>query len=787
MPTPRKSLWTKCDNCQACLSEKDKAAHEKSCPPTEASNHNFIRGDVLYCKIGACEDAELSLPGSGQESDRFIFLPQLRKDYMILNIVRGDPVIINTSDNAIVKIAHPSNNKNLSALLTKDAIELDKMRGSVSIKKLDYKPSLAQEIVIKVIGKTQVDSNETSKIKLDISRSYHRHILTSGNRIRISYNNQKLIFEVVNIKSNDSIEEEFEKLSIESENRRKFYLVQIQTNWRFFNEESEQKIIKKNLFSLKHIGGYSDLIKDLIKILKIGLKSDLNLFKFKISKGILLHGPPGVGKSMLVEALLSEFDAHVIRINPLILSTCNKNETDSILKNLFDQAFEKPQSIVFIDDIDILCPNKNNLTSYEKKVFSNVVTFFDELQLNKKNIVVLAVSSDPESINTSLKNPKFFGKEFHMPIPTRDVRKQIILKMIETIPNSLTENDIDKIAYETHGFVGADLTNLCSEACLKALSHESSSKTGGNFEVLVSKEDFIHARNVVNPMEMKEIAIQNPNVKWSDIGGQNDLKKKLLQSIEWPIKYPELFSGGLRPPRGVLMFGPPGCSKTMIAKALATESKLNFLNVKGPELFSKFVGQSEKKVRKLFKTARQVAPCIIFIDEIDALGGERSTSSEAGGCSVQERVLTQLLTELDGVVALRNVTLVAATNRPDRIDKALLRPGRFDRLIYVPLPDAQAREEIFKIKLAKMLTSSIKIEELVKKTEGYSGAEIGAVCNEVGLKAINELLINNPETTDFDESLKITMEDFDKALETVLPRTDVNMLNMYDKYVRRSI
>ncbi|CAB0035360.1 unnamed protein product [Trichogramma brassicae] len=700
MPTPRKSmcLWTKCDNCQACLSEKDKAAHEKICPSTEASNHNFIRGDILYCKIGVCEDA---------------------------------------------------------------AIELDKIRGCVSIKKLDNKPSLAQEIVLKVIGKTQVDSNETSKIKLDISRSYHRHILTSGNRIRISYNNQKLIFEVVNIKSNDSIEEEFEKLSIESENRRKFYLVQIQTNWKFFNEEPEQKIIKKNLFSPKHIGGYSDLIKDLIKILKIGLKSDMNLFKFKISKGILLHGPPGVGKSMLVEALLSEFDAHVIRINPLILSTCNKNETDSILKNLFDQAFEKPQSIVFIDDIDILCPNKNNLTSYEKKVFSNVVTFFDELQLSKKNIIVLAVSSDPESINTSLKNPRFFGKEFNMPIPTRDVRKQIILKMIETIPNSLTENDIDKIAYETHGFVGADLTNLCSEACLRALSHESSSKTGDYFEVLVSKEDFIHARNVVNPMEMKEIAIQNPNVKWSDIG--------------------------------VLMFGPPGCSKTMIAKALATESKLNFLNVKGPELFSKFVGQSEKKVRKLFKTARQVAPCIIFIDEIDALGGERSTSSEAGGCSVQERVLTQLLTELDGVVALRNVTLVAATNRPDRIDKALLRPGRFDRLIYVPLPDAQAREEIFKIKLAKMLTSSIKIEELVKKTEGYSGAEIGAVCNEVGLKAINELLINNPETTfeitmeDFDESLKITMEDFDKALETVLPRTDVNMLNMYDKYVHRSI
>lgn len=323
------------------------------------------------------------------------------------------------------------------------------------------------------------------------------------------------------------------------------------------------------------------------------------------------------------------------------------------------------------------------------------------------------------------------------------------------------DNTLKQVAYETHGFVGADLISLCATAA----THSSQEK--------LCYEDFRYALTKVRPSAMREVQIEVPNVKWGDIGGQERLKLILKQCVEWPLKHSDSFIRlGIKPPRGVLMFGPPGCSKTMIAKALATESGLNFLAIKGPELFSKWVGESEKAIRDVFRKARQVAPSIIFFDEIDALGGERSAS---GSSSVQERVLAQLLTELDGVSSLGDVMILAATNRPDRIDNALLRPGRLDRIVYVPLPNEETRRDIFKIKLDKMPVKNVDIDDLVGRTVGFSGAEINAICHEAAMAALEEDI-----AVEFVES-----RHFDKALLLITPRTPASLVAMYEEYIKK--
>lgn len=434
-----------------------------------------------------------------------------------------------------------------------------------------------------------------------------------------------------------------------------------------------------------------------------------------------------------------------------------------------------------MEDIDNLCPRKSSSsTEYEKRVLTTLVTLIDDLQNRNINVLILATTSRLDLVDSSLRRPGRIDKEFEVCVPTPEMRKEIFLKFLLKVANVLTEEDVRNISFITHGFVGADLYALCSRAAMHAIKLQQ--KVNDNLDasepdVKVTVEDFNYALSIVKPSAMKEVLVEVPNVKWSDIGGQRDLKLKLKQAVEWPLKHPEAFTRlGITPPRGVLMFGPPGCSKTMIAKALATESKLNFLNIKGPELFSKWVGESERAVREVFRKARQVAPSIIFIDEIDALCGERASASSNGGSNVQERVLAQLLTELDGVTALGNVTLVAATNRPDRIDKALLRPGRLDRIVYVPLPNSETRREIFNIKLRKMpVSKDVDITDLVDLSEGYSGAEVQAICHEAAMKALEEDL----------NATTITKEHFKAALAIVTPRTPASLIKLYDDYMNR--
>lgn len=438
------------------------------------------------------------------------------------------------------------------------------------------------------------------------------------------------------------------------------------------------------------------------------------------------------------------------------------SEIEDRIKETFRSAIENAPSIIFIDEMDLICPVRTSrISDVEKRVVATVLNGFDSVtESDDSRICIIGTSSRADGIDPSFRRSGRLDRELEIPIPNPRSRFEILGRLLEGARHAVSVEAVKDVADRAYGFVAADLEAVCVFAAGRAAGRGC-----------VQEEDLRAGLARVRPSAMREVLIEVPNVRWADIGGQDDLKLALRQAVEWPLKHPESFVRmGISPPRGVLMFGPPGCSKTMIAKALATESGLNFISIKGPELFNKWVGESERAVREVFRKARQVAPSVVFFDEIDAIGSERSSSS---GASVQERVLAQLLTELDGVTPLGEVTVLAATNRPDRIDKALLRPGRLDRIVYVPLPDPTTREEIFKIKLAKMPTRHVSIAELVRRTDGYSGAEIQAVCHEAAMKAL-EIDIN---------AKQVDVAHFESALKIITPRTPDKLLRIYEEYV----
>jgi transitional endoplasmic reticulum ATPase len=508
-------------------------------------------------------------------------------------------------------------------------------------------------------------------------------------------------------------------------------------------------------------------------------------------KGVLLHGPPGTGKTLLAKAVASETNANFYSIGGPEIMSKFYGESEERLREIFKEAQENAPSIVFIDEIDSIAPKREEVTGeVEKRVVSQLLSVMDGLQSRGK-VVVIGATNRINSLDPALRRPGRFDREIEIGVPDRDGRLEIL--QIHTRGMPLAEDvDLKKLADVTHGFVGADLEALAKEAAIRALRRilPEINLEAENIpvevlnKIIVKMSDFQEALKEVEPSAMREVLVEVPDIKWGDIGGLEGVKEELREAIEWPLRYPELFAQmNAVPPKGLLLYGPPGTGKTLLAKAAANESEANFISVKGPELLNKFVGESEKAIREVFRKARQASPCIIFFDEIDSVAPVRGSSS--GDSNVTERVISQFLTEMDGLEELRNVVIIAATNRPDIVDPALLRPGRFDRLLLVPPPDLEARKQIFRIHTKKTpLAEDVKLDELARKTEGYTGADIASICNTAVMLSIKEHIGKAKDAEDAKKrakGLKVARRHFDEAMQKVKPISSQE-LRMYERF-----
>ena len=481
-------------------------------------------------------------------------------------------------------------------------------------------------------------------------------------------------------------------------------------------------------------------------------------------KGILIYGPPGVGKTLLAKALANEIGAYFVAINGPEIMSKFYGESEERLREVFKEAQENAPSIVFIDEIDSIAPKREEVTGeVEKRVVAQLLTLMDGIQERGK-VIVIGATNRPDDVDPALRRPGRFDREIEIRPPDKQGRLEILQVHTRSMPLDSDVN-LAEIADLTKGYTGADLAALAKEAAMAAVREFMNtgkvdlSKPGEiKKEVLetlkVSRRHFLEAMKVVRPTLIREVFVEVPEVHWSDIGGLESAKQELREVVEWPLKYSDVFQKmGVEPPKGVLLFGPPGTGKTLLAKAVATESGANFIAIRGPEVLSKWVGESEKAIRDVFRRAREVAPVVVFFDEIDAIAPARGYSFDSG---VTDRIVNQLLTEMDGLVPLNNVVVLAATNRPDIVDPALMRPGRFDRVIYVPPPDKDSRKQIFQVHLRKVpLANDVDIDRLADLTEGYTGADIAAVVREAVFAKLREKLEPGPvEWRHFQQALK---------------------------------
>ncbi len=534
-------------------------------------------------------------------------------------------------------------------------------------------------------------------------------------------------------------------------------------------EISEESIPQINY---EDIGGLKEEVTKVREMVELPLKRPEIFSRLGIEppKGVLLHGPPGTGKTLLAKAVANESEAHFILLNGPEIMSKFYGESEKKIREIFEDAEKNAPSIIFIDEIDSLAPKREDTGGeVERRVVSQLLTMMDGLKSRGK-VVVIGATNRPNSIDPALRRPGRFDREVEISVPDKEGRLQIL--KIHTRGMPLTKDvDLIKIASRTHGFVGADLSSLAKEAAMVVLRRnihkfnleEDKEIPQETLEQLkVSANDFEEALKVVRPSAMREVLVETPDIKWGDIGGINKAKQDLKESVEWPMKSPDAFKRmGIRPPQGILLYGPPGTGKTLLAKAVANESEANFIQVKGPELLSMWVGKSEEGIRKIFERARQVSPCIIFFDEIDSLAGKRGMGH---GARVTESVLNQLLAEMDGIEDLSNVTIIGATNRPDMIDGALMRPGRFDRIVYVGVPEKEGRLQILKIHTTNMkkngsLDKSVDLNKLAEETEGYTGADLESLVREAAMLALRNNI----------NAKKVTKKDFEKAMEKVAP------------------
>jgi len=509
-----------------------------------------------------------------------------------------------------------------------------------------------------------------------------------------------------------------------------------------------EKAAKIPRVSYEDIGGLDGEIARVREMIELPLRHPEIFDKLGIEapKGVLLHGPPGTGKTLLAKAVASETFAHFISISGPEIMSKYYGESEENLREIFTEAEENAPSIIFIDEIDSIAPKRDEVQGeLERRVVAQLLATMDGLEARGK-VVVIGATNRANALDPALRRPGRFDREIEIGIPNRDARRAVL--QIHTRGMPLAKDvDLDRIADLTHGYVGADLAALCKEAAMNALRKLLPQiDLDQDFvpaellnSIRIEPDDFEQAFREMVPSVMREVMLETPDVSWEDIGGLDDAKQQLVEVVEWPLKFPGLYKHmDASPPKGILLYGPSGTGKTLLAKAVAHEAQANFISVKGPEFLSKWVGESERAVRETFRKARQAAPCIVFFDELDSIAPNRGTGSDA---KVTERVISQILTEMDGLEELHNVTVIAASNRPDLIDPALLRPGRFSRHILIPPPDEAARKAIFRIHLqGKPVSQDVDIGRLASRTDTYSGAEIANVVNEAVMLAIREFI-----------------------------------------------
>ena len=600
-----------------------------------------------------------------------------------------------------------------------------------------------------------IDNNIVNKIKHNLL-TYPVH---EGDEIIITFENVKVPFKVVSVKPRGPA---------------------------IITEDTEIMVFDEPIGEIPHvtfedIGGLGSAITRISDIIELPFKYNKLFSKLGIEppKGILLYGPPGCGKTLLAKAIANELNAHFITINGPEIMSKFYGESEQRLREIFKIAKKKAKkhpTIIFIDEIDAIAPKRDEVTGeVERRVVAQLLALMDGLE-SRGNVIVIAATNRPNSIDPALRRPGRFDVEIEIPMPDKRGRLEILevhTRRLRELRLLAEDVDLEKLAEITHGYTGADIAALVKEAVLKSIKRvisETQSEDQNNIlsKITVTLEDFMTAYKNIIPSGFREIYLEIPEVTWNVIGGLDAIKQTIKETIEYPLKYPELYEKyGIKQSKGILLYGPPGCGKTLLAKAAARESNANFIAIRGPEILSKWVGESEKAIREIFKKAQQHAPAIILFDEIDAIAPIRGFTSDSG---VSERVVAQLITELDGIKSLNNIIVVATTNRPDLLDPALLRPGRFDKLIYVPPPDFKARLEILRIHTRYMpLAEDVDLEELARITENYSGADLNALVGEALMQALRE-----------DIKLKrVERKHFEKALQEVKPNLSEDIVKFY--------
>ncbi|HZB64827.1 MAG TPA: CDC48 family AAA ATPase [Nitrososphaeraceae archaeon] len=691
-----------------------------------------------------------------------------------LNVMTGDALELSSFGNNAVLLSWPGRDKDRGTGLVRiDGYTRNKLDvgigDTIEVKKVESKDAksitFAPTEPLRIIGAEQY-----------LAESLNGQLMTKGDIIPLSVMGQRIDLVVISTDpSGPIIINDATKVTVSEDSAKAIQATQ------------EGKVPS---ITYEDIGGIRNEIARVREMIELPLRHP-ELFKrlgVEAPKGVLLHGPPGTGKTLLARAVANETNANFYSIGGPEIMSKYYGESEEKLRNVFEQAEKNAPSIVFIDEIDSIAPKREEVSGeVERRIVAQLLSLMDGLKSRGK-VVVIGATNRVNAIDPALRRPGRFDRELEIGVPDREGRLEILQIHTRGMPLAKDVN-LEKLADISHGFVGADLQSLSKEAGMRSLRRilpnidlsSESIPSDTLRKIIVTMNDFMDVIKEMEPSAMREVFVEIPDINWDDIGGLESIKQEMQEAVEWPLKYQGIFTfADAVPPKGILLYGPPGTGKTLIAKAAANESEANFISIKGPELLSKWVGESEKGVREIFRKARQAAPCIIFFDEIDAIAPKRG--GNFGDSHVTERLISQLLTELDGLEVLTNVVVIGATNRPDIVDAALLRPGRFDRLLYVPPPDRDSRIQIIKIHIKKKpLDDSVNIEKLADQTEGYTGADIASLSSASVMLALREHVskYKDPkEAEEHKEELKIHMTHFEDAMKKIRPLS-TQELNMY--------